>query len=321
MDEWRPVKGYENKYIVSNNGDIKNKVTNKIIKPISNGAGNYIVNLYSYKKVKQFLISKIVAIAFIENPNNFKNVLHKDKNNLNNSSSNLEWIESYKNKIPWNKGLTKETDSRIPSIPCSQEKKDKLSITHKNKPEEYKKAHFKKMTEARLAMDVYCRTGQKHKESSKELISIAHIGMHHKPESKAKMSISKTQMIMEGKLPQFDIGTFFSTKNNKKFIYRSSYELKAFDILENNNNVYSYDYECIQIKYLDISNNYRATIPDFFVTYTDGVKEIIEVKSSYYLKNAEQQIKIKAMQNYSKENNLKFDLWTEEELFNHENSN
>ncbi len=38
-------------------------------------------------------VAKLVAEAFIENPNNYENVIHKDRNKLNNHYSNLEWSE------------------------------------------------------------------------------------------------------------------------------------------------------------------------------------------------------------------------------------
>lgn len=93
---WKPVKGFEDKYEISNLGKVKNKITNHIFKN-TNQYGNYFsMVLYDGEKRKSVKIHRLVAQAFIPNPNNFKYVNHKDMNKQNNCVNNLEWCtQSY----------------------------------------------------------------------------------------------------------------------------------------------------------------------------------------------------------------------------------
>ena len=95
-EEWRDIKGYEGLYQVSNLGRVKSlnyKHTNreKILKDSTNKNGYKNVNLYLEGVLRRFLIHRLVAEAFIENPNNYPKVNHKDENKENNKANNLEW--------------------------------------------------------------------------------------------------------------------------------------------------------------------------------------------------------------------------------------
>ena len=63
----------------------------RILKPIRHNNGYYAVSLSKNNKHKIFLIHKLVAQAFIKNPNNYKCINHKDENKSNNYIDNLEW--------------------------------------------------------------------------------------------------------------------------------------------------------------------------------------------------------------------------------------
>jgi len=109
IDEiWRDIKGYEGIYQVSNLGKVKsldriitycngNKAFTKgrTIRGYDNGNGYWYVDLYGFdKKRKKKSSHVLVAGAFIENPNNYPQVNHKDENTHNNKSDNLEWCTS-----------------------------------------------------------------------------------------------------------------------------------------------------------------------------------------------------------------------------------
>lgn len=97
MEEvWKPIKGFEDKYEVSNFGRVRNKTTNHIYK-MTNQYGDYFsIILYDGVKKKTTRVHRLVAEAFIPNPNNYSCVNHKDMNKQNNCVENLEWCtQSY----------------------------------------------------------------------------------------------------------------------------------------------------------------------------------------------------------------------------------
>jgi hypothetical protein len=100
MEEiWKPIKEFENKYEISNLGRIRNIRTNHILK-MTNQYGDYFsIILYDGEYKKSTRIHRLVAEAFIPNPNNYKYVNHKDMNKQNNCVDNLEWCtQSYNTK-------------------------------------------------------------------------------------------------------------------------------------------------------------------------------------------------------------------------------
>ena len=90
--EWRDIVGYEGYYQVSEFGDIKNVKTNKIRKTRINSKHGYIdVDLYKDGKCSWKRINRVVAEAFIPNPDELPVVLHLDNNKINNHYTNLKW--------------------------------------------------------------------------------------------------------------------------------------------------------------------------------------------------------------------------------------
>lgn len=86
-----PVKGFP-RYIVDKNGIITNVQTGRVVRGRQNSNGYRVVELfYETGKSKQLLLHRIVAEAFIPNPENLPIINHKDENPLNNSAANLEW--------------------------------------------------------------------------------------------------------------------------------------------------------------------------------------------------------------------------------------
>lgn len=99
MDKWVSVIGYEGLYSVSNDGHVVSVKRNKLLKQNKHRRvnGYYIVRLSKFGKAKQFLVHRLVATAFIPNPNNKPEVNHIDRNKLNNISDNLEWVTHQEN--------------------------------------------------------------------------------------------------------------------------------------------------------------------------------------------------------------------------------
>ena len=92
---WKDKKDYEGHYQVSNCGRVKSIKFGKerILKPVPNSFGYLFVNLCKDGKVKAFTVHRLVAEAFIPNPNNYKEVNHKDEDKSNNVVTNLEWCD------------------------------------------------------------------------------------------------------------------------------------------------------------------------------------------------------------------------------------
>lgn len=107
MEEiWKDINGYEGFYQVSNLGRVRsmdryvngNHITcdfqfmkGKIRKPVQDKLGYLKVSLRKNGSYKTYLIHRLVAEAFIPNPNNLPCVNHKDENPGNPNVDNLEW--------------------------------------------------------------------------------------------------------------------------------------------------------------------------------------------------------------------------------------
>ena len=146
--EWKIIDGFTD-YRVSENGDVYSTKRNKILR--QHKRKNYLgVYLYAKDKRQYRLVHRLVANAFIPNPNNLPQINHKDENSLNNCVDNLEWCTA---KYNCNYG------------------------THIEKIRERMKGHkpFK---------------GKKHTEEAKEKMRIAKLGRTLTEDHKKKISAS-----------------------------------------------------------------------------------------------------------------------------------
>ena len=102
-EKWKYIKGYENDYKISNSGKIKSikkkKYGRKVefIKTQPNQQGYRTVGLTKNGIQKTLRLGRLVAIAFIPNPFNKKEVNHKDFNKSNDTVENLEWVTPKEN--------------------------------------------------------------------------------------------------------------------------------------------------------------------------------------------------------------------------------
>lgn len=90
------VKNGDN-YEISDLGNVKNVTTGKIRKNQIDKDGYLWVSLYKNNKPFNAKIHRLIALAFIPNPDNKPTVNHKDGNKKNNDISNLEWSTSSEN--------------------------------------------------------------------------------------------------------------------------------------------------------------------------------------------------------------------------------
>jgi hypothetical protein len=129
---WKDIQGYEGFYQISNKGRVKRlerltefwyrdykktKFLPEIIKEqCLNGQGYPIVSLTNGDASKVARVHRLIAIHFIpnlENPENRKQVNHKDKNRQNNSIENLEWVSPLENICHSRKERKKNTSKYI----------------------------------------------------------------------------------------------------------------------------------------------------------------------------------------------------------------
>lgn len=117
-ENWKPVKDYEGIYEVSDTGLVRSldrvdslkRFKRGVLKsPYDNGRGYLCVNLKAKGKQAQKTVHRLVAQAFIPNPDNLPEVNHIDGNKKNNHVSNLEWCTVSENKKhAFKKGLNKQ---------------------------------------------------------------------------------------------------------------------------------------------------------------------------------------------------------------------
>ena len=101
-EEWRDIVGYEGLYKVSNKGRVKRLQgkgckQERILKPGKNRGGYLRVKFWKDGKGINYKVHRLVAQAFIPNPQDLPEINHKDENKENNCVENLEWITHKEN--------------------------------------------------------------------------------------------------------------------------------------------------------------------------------------------------------------------------------
>lgn len=106
MEIWKDILNYEGLYQVSNYGNIKSlnrinrngkTVHEKILSQAKGTSGYLQVNLSKDNEAKIFQVHRLVAVAFIDNPDNKPQVDHIDNNKHNNHVENLRWVTGKEN--------------------------------------------------------------------------------------------------------------------------------------------------------------------------------------------------------------------------------
>lgn len=122
---WKPVnvEGFSEIYEVSNFGNIRNIKTQKILKTLTAGCGYQDVILCDKGKRKQIKVHRVVALTFIENPENKPEVNHINGNKEDNRVENLEFCTHQENIYHYHQNLR---------IPKKNNRKTPVAMYKKN---------------------------------------------------------------------------------------------------------------------------------------------------------------------------------------------
>lgn len=93
---WKEIKDYEH-YLINEKGEIKNSVKGNILTPVVQKNGYAYINLRKKEKRKNFRVHRLIALAFIPNPEKKRTVNHKNGVRSDNRLENLEWMTHSEN--------------------------------------------------------------------------------------------------------------------------------------------------------------------------------------------------------------------------------
>lgn len=96
MIVWKPIRGYEGRYLVSNKGDIMSCYSGKLLSPTNDECGYEMVRLTNEFGKKSHLVHRLVAHAFIPKPKGINEINHINEIKNDNRVENLEWVSQMK---------------------------------------------------------------------------------------------------------------------------------------------------------------------------------------------------------------------------------
>lgn len=99
VEIWKDTYIYGEQYQVSNTGVVRNKITGHILKPQLDNKGYLRVRMSLHDKKATAKVHRLVAVAFIPNPEDKPQVNHIDADKRNNDVRNLEWVTNGENQI------------------------------------------------------------------------------------------------------------------------------------------------------------------------------------------------------------------------------
>lgn len=99
MENWKDISGYEGLYQVSDWGRVKSlnyhrSGAERLLVGVKNRYGYLVVSLYKDGKAKMYKVHRLVARAFIPNPDGLPQVNHRDEDKTNNIATNLEYCDA-----------------------------------------------------------------------------------------------------------------------------------------------------------------------------------------------------------------------------------
>jgi len=152
LEEFQDIKTND-RYMINKCGDIYSKRKKAIMKQHISNKGYATIKLYKNNKVNNFLVHRLVAFTFLDNPDNKPIIDHKNRIKLDNNCDNLRWVTHSENLK--NKTVNPNATSKYPGVyfvkgkktkpwrAQSSNGKKKYSIGYYNTPEEAYDAYKK----------------------------------------------------------------------------------------------------------------------------------------------------------------------------------
>lgn len=98
MEQWKEVDGTDGRILVSDQGRVKSLLRDgRILKPTTDNKGYLRIKITLDRKPISYKVHRMVASAFVPNPNNLPQVNHINGNKTDNSFDNLEWVTNREN--------------------------------------------------------------------------------------------------------------------------------------------------------------------------------------------------------------------------------
>lgn len=147
----KPIPGFEGLYSAEEDGRIYSHKRNIYLKPALNNKGYYKVNIHK-DRIQNFLyVHRLVALTFIPNPDNKKEIDHIDRDSKNNSINNLKWATRSENNE--NRGIQRNNKLKEHYILYNECRDDfKFQITRNGINHQ---RYFKTLEEAKEYRDTY----------------------------------------------------------------------------------------------------------------------------------------------------------------------
>ena len=167
MEEWRAVPGYEGLYEVSNIGNVRNVRRNTLLRLQKTKYGYIQVWLYKNGISTGLKVHRLVAQAFLPNPDNLPMINHKDEDKTNNRVENLEWCDAKYNNT-YGTRQDKVRDTAIKNGSWSGLSKEEYDKWYYEKNKEKKREYYEKNKEK--IREYHMEYNKKYYEKNREKI-------------------------------------------------------------------------------------------------------------------------------------------------------
>lgn len=222
----------------------------------------------------------------------------------------IKYLKTYENGAKYLRSLKGKTWEEVHGKKKAKKMKKAMSKVHKGKKTSPELSALWSSHRKSSGNPFY---GKSHLDETKEVIRKAQVETHLTDEHKERVSEGLAKAYAEGRRSvnrnKHYQGEFYSQKNGEYVSYRSSYELYAYQILEQLSKVAFYEVEPFAIKY-SIDGKKRHYIPDILVTYTDDSQELMEVKPRNFINAKMNKAKFKAAKKFCKNEDIDFSILT-----------